>query len=144
MQGRAITQQAVTDLEQQDQMRLQRSVEAGLADARARVLPEANDSSASSSIRTEPQVAKASSNNSISSSTEAKDADADSSSSSSSSGSSSTASDIHAKNGATADDKVPYSAKNKDEASSSPERSKGSQLSDEEKQQQAVRSITGS
>lgn len=50
-QGRAIAEQAVVDLEQQDDMRLQRSVEAGLANAQARVLPEPSsaDSSTSSS-----------------------------------------------------------------------------------------------
>lgn len=49
MQGRAIAEQAVVDLEQQDDMRLQRSVEAGLANAQARVLPESSSGASSTS-----------------------------------------------------------------------------------------------
>lgn len=44
LQARALTEKAVLDLEQQDDMRLQRSVEAGLANAQARNLPEASSS----------------------------------------------------------------------------------------------------
>ena len=49
MQGRAIAEQAVVDLEQQDDMRLQRSVEAGLANAQARVLPESSSEASNTS-----------------------------------------------------------------------------------------------
>lgn len=52
MQGRAIAEQAVVDLEQQDDMRLQRSVEAGLANAQSRVLPDSSNAATSSSSST--------------------------------------------------------------------------------------------
>ena len=52
LQGQSLAEQAVTDLEQQDNMRLQRSVEAGLANAQARVLPDAGDVSSPSTSST--------------------------------------------------------------------------------------------
>lgn len=66
-QGRALTEKAVVNLEQGDDMRLQRSVEAGLASAQARNLPEAtsskqqdsseqtNEPSTSSTLHASPQ-----------------------------------------------------------------------------------------
>lgn len=50
--GQSLAEQAVVDLEQQDSMRLQRSVEAGLANAQARLLPDADDVNSASTSRT--------------------------------------------------------------------------------------------
>lgn len=52
LQGQSLAEQAVVDLEQQDSMRLQRSVEAGLANAQARLLPDADDVNSASTSRT--------------------------------------------------------------------------------------------
>ena len=57
LQAQSILEQAVVDIDQQDEMRLQRSVEAGLTNAQARVLPESiggsSNASTSSTGRTE-------------------------------------------------------------------------------------------
>lgn len=115
LQGQSLAEQAVVDLEQQDEMRLQRSVEAGLANAQARVLPDSDGGSSSASTsstgRTDGSQSAAGtppSTNGVSqqSHNEAQQAQSDSS------------------------------------VSSSSERPKGSQLSAAEKQQQAVNSVS--
>lgn len=116
LQGQSLAEQAVIDLEQQDEMRLQRSVEAGLADAQARVLPDSGGDSSSAST----------------SSTGSKEADG-----------SQSAAGPSATNGVS---QQPHNeaqqASSDSNASSSSERPKGSQLSAAEKQKQAVNSVS--
>ena len=105
------------DLEQQDDMRLQRSVEAGLAEAQARVLPKSSDSSDTASTST-------------------MDAAVDSNSDADSAQSGSRESSPNVSNGHKSHDGVTG------DSDSSPERPKGSQLSGPEKQQSAVNSVS--
>ncbi len=116
MQGRAIAEQAVVDLEQQDEMRLQRSVEAGLANAQARVLPESSNGTSTSSSATNIDTA-------------------DSTSENSNAQPSSNAND-HGQQRLHGEDHDDSSS------GSSPERAKGSQLSAAEKQKSAVKSVS--
>ena len=116
MQGQSLAEQAVVDLEQQDEMRLQRSVEAGLANAQARVLPDSGDGS----------------NTASTSSTGSTEADR----SQSADGPSST-------NGVSQQShSEAQQAQTDSNASPSSERPKGSQLSAAEKQKQAVNSVS--
>ncbi|KAL0021419.1 hypothetical protein WJX79_004468 [Trebouxia sp. C0005] len=115
-QGRAIAEQAVVDLEQQDEMRLQRSVEAGLANAQARVLPESSSGTSTSRNCTNVDTA-------------------DSTPESSSAQPSSNASDQYQEK-LHGEDQIDGSS------GSSPERVKGSQLSAAEKQKSAVKSVS--
>lgn len=116
VQGRAIAEQAVVDLEQQDEMRLQRSVEAGLANAQARVLPESSNGTSTSSSATNIDTA-------------------DSTSENSNAQPSSNAND-HGQQRLHGEDHDDSSS------GSSPERAKGSQLSAAEKQKSAVKSVS--
>ena len=116
VQGRAIAEQAVVDLEQQDEMRLQRSVEAGLANAQARVLPESSSGTSTSRNCTNVDTA-------------------DSTPESSSAQPSSNASDQYQEK-LHGEDQIDGSS------GSSPERVKGSQLSAAEKQKSAVKSVS--
>lgn len=118
-QGRAIAEQAVVDLEKQDDMRLQRSVEAGLAQAKARVVPESRDKDAASSSGTvDPEIK------------------------SRSSATGSTHTDSHVEANTTTGDGGSHGITNDEAPSSNPERSKGSQLSATEKQENAVKTIS--
>ena len=54
VQGRGLAEKAVLDLEQQDDSRLLRSVEAGLANAQARVLPDAGPSTSTEQASQQP------------------------------------------------------------------------------------------
>lgn len=116
VQGRAIAEQAVVDLEQQDEMRLQRSVEAGLANAQARVLPESRNGTSTSSNATNVDTF-------------------DSTSEASNAQPSSNANDHN-------QEKVHGEDHIDDSSGSSPERAKGSQLSAAEKQKSAVKSVS--
>ena len=119
MQGQAIAEQAVVDLEQQDDMRLQRSVEAGLAKAQARVLPDSSSSSSSNDVASTSGAAKP---------------DAYSSQPLSQGTSSATGGrQVHGDGLEEPESSTP---------SSSPERSKGSQLSAADKQKEAVNSVS--
>ncbi|DBA78821.1 hypothetical protein WJX77_002615 [Trebouxia sp. C0004] len=115
-QGRAIAEQAVVDLEQQDEMRLQRSVEAGLANAQARVLPESSNGTSTSSNAT--------------------NVDTDDG----------TSEDSNAQTSSNANDhsQQKLHSEDHDDTSfgSSPERAKGSQLSAAEKQNSAIKSVS--
>lgn len=117
LQGQSLTEQAVVDLEQQDETRLQRSVEAGLANAQARVLPESNGGSSSAST----------------SSTGCTEGDASQSAAGSPPAANGASQQLHS------DAQQGQVDKN---ASSSSQRPKGSQLSAAEKQKQAVDSIS--
>ncbi len=117
VQGRAIAEQAVVDLEQQDETRLQRSVEAGLANAQARVLPESSkDTSTSSNSNT--------------------DVDTSDSTSEDSNAQPSSNANKHSQERLHGEDHVDGSS------GSSPDRAKGSQLSAAEKQKSAVKSVS--
>ena len=117
LQGQSLAEQAVVDLEQQDGMRLQRSVEAGLADAQARVLPDSGGGSSSAST----------------SNTGSTEAD----------GTQSAANTPLSTNGISQQShSEAQQAPSDSNASSSSERSKGSQLSAAEKQKQAVNSVS--
>ena len=119
VQGRAIAEQAVVDLEQQDEMRLQRSVEAGLANAQARVLPESSSgTSTSTSGNGDTHVDTT-----------------DSASKDSNAQPSSNANDCN-------QEKVHGENHIDGSSDSSPERAKGSQLSAAEKQKSAVESVS--
>lgn len=113
LQGQSLAEQAVLDLEQQDDMRLQRSVEAGLASAQARVLPDSHASSASTS----------------------------STANSESDGIQSAPGTPSAMNGVSHND-AKEAQSDSNASPSSSERRKGSQLSAEEKQQNAVNSVS--
>ncbi|DBB13066.1 TPA: hypothetical protein ACH3X3_005797 [Trebouxia sp. C0006] len=115
-QGRAIAEQAVVDLEQQDDMRLQRNVEAGLANAQARVLPESSSGTSTSRNGTNVDTA-------------------DSTSEASNAQPSSNANDNN-------QEKVHGEDHVDGSSGSSPERAKGSQLSAAEKQKSAVKSVS--
>ncbi|KAL3150292.1 hypothetical protein ABBQ32_000142 [Trebouxia sp. C0010 RCD-2024] len=110
--GQSLAEQAVTDLEQQDNTRLQRSVEAGLASAQARVLPDSGDGSSASTSR-------------------AADIEADGSQS---------AGGVSSANGVS--QQSHNDAQSGSSASSSSARPKGSQLSAAEKQKKAVNSVS--
>lgn len=112
LQGQSLAEQAVTDLEQQDNTRLQRSVEAGLASAQARVLPDSGDGSSASTSR-------------------AADIEADGSQS---------AGGVSSANGVS--QQSHNDAQSGSSASSSSARPKGSQLSAAEKQKKAVNSVS--
>lgn len=117
LQGQSLAEQAVFDLEQQDETRLQRSVEAGLAKAQARVLPESNGGSSNAST----------------SSTGRTEGD----------GSQSAAASPPSENGVSQQSHNDAQQGQVDKtASSSSERPKGSQLSAAEKQKQAVDSVS--
>jgi len=116
VQGRAIAEQAVVDLEQQDDMRLQRSVEAGLANAQARVLPESSSGTSTSRNGTNVDTA-------------------DSTSEASNAQPSSNANDNN-------QEKVHGEDHVDGSSGSSPERTKGSQLSAAEKQKSAAKSVS--
>ncbi|KAL3138133.1 hypothetical protein ABBQ38_005361 [Trebouxia sp. C0009 RCD-2024] len=111
--GQSLAEQAVTDLEQQDNTRLQRSVEAGLASAQARVLPDSGDGSSASTSRTAHTEAD---------------------------GSQSTAGSASSTNGVS--QQSHNDAQSGSSASSSSARPKGSQLSAAEKQEKAVNSVS--
>ena len=116
LQGQSLAEQAVVDLEQQDEMRLQRSVEAGLANAQARVLPDSGGGSSSAST----------------SSTGRTEVDG-----------SESAADTPSTNGVSQQShNEAQQAQGDSNASSSSERPKGSQLSAAEKQKQAVNSVS--
>lgn len=118
-QGRAIAEQAVVDLEQQDEMRLQRSVEAGLANAQARVLPESSSGTSTSTSGNGDTHVDTS----------------DSASEGSNAQPSSNANDDN-------QEKVHGEDHIDGSSDSSPERAKGSQLSAAEKQKSAVESVS--
>lgn len=105
----------MSNLEQQDDMRLQRSVEAGLANAQARVLPDA--SSSHSEHQEPPQSDATPSSSNVSADSVASQSSADQ------------------KSGTNA----PQSQEQHIQGQSAP--GKGSTLSDEEKQKAAVSSI---
>lgn len=117
LQGQSLAEQAVVDLEQQDETRLQRSVEAGLANAQARVLPESNGGSSNAST----------------SSTGRTEGDGSQSAAGSPPSANDSSQQLHN------DAQQGQIDKN---ASSSSERPKGSQLSAAEKQKQAVDSVS--
>ena len=129
MQGRAIAEQAVVDLEQQDDMRLQRSVEAGLLNAQARVLPESSDHKDVSSSSSNVSSSSSSNNVSTSSTTQP-------------GSNGSAASEDTASSAAGSGQQASTRAQDDSNASSHSERPKGSQLSADEKQKQAVNSVS--
>ena len=117
VQARALTEKAVLDLEQQDDMRLQRSVEAGLANAQARVLPEASPSNSQQQDTSQAAATHGSTSSSSSADPAASQSSADASG----------AQDVDQLQQQQSQNQSPYG--------------KGSTLSDEEKQQAAANSV---